>query len=528
MKSKPPSGTKKIRLEDFERAILLRPLVIEDFDALVAMQALCFPDMPTWSREQIESQLRVFPEGQLAIEYEGVLVASASSLIVDFEDYSDWHNWKEIADNGFIRNHDPRGDTLYGIEIMVHPEYRGLKLARRLYQGRRGLARRFNLARSIVGGRIPNYHAHAATLSAREYAEQVVEGRIYDPVLTTQSANGFVLKQLIPNYFPSDVASCGYATFLEWTNLDYFSDPRRRYQRVHNVRIAAIQYLMRSVASIEEFEAQCTFFIDAASDYKTDFVVFPELLTTQMLSFVKSHERPQDAARELAKLTPRYLEFFTEMAIKFNVNIIGGSQFVVEGDTLRNVSYLFRRDGGIDRQYKIHITPSERRWWGVSAGDRVEVFETDRGKIAILICYDIEFPELARIAAARGAQILFVPFNTNDRDGYLRIRTCAQARCIENHVYTVISGCTGNLPFVDNADVHYAQSGIFTPQDVLFARDGVAAECTPNIETLVVRDVDIEQLRRHRLRGTVQNWNDRRTDIYRVVYKDGADGDIEI
>ncbi len=512
----------KIQLEDFEREILIRPLVIDDYDQLVAMQALCFVGMQTWGRDQIESQLATFPEGQLGIEYEGELVASASSLIVDFEDYSDWHNWKEIADGGYIRNHDPQGDTLYGIEIMVDPAYRGLKLARRLYQARRALARRFNLARSIVGGRIPNYHKHAEELSAREYAERVVEGQIYDPVLTTQTANGFVLKQLIPDYFPSDVASRGYATFLEWTNLDHVADPRRRYQRVHNVRIAAVQYLMRSIKSVDEFEAQCEFFIDAVSDYKSDFVVFPELFTTQLLSCLPRHGRPQESARELAKLTPRYLDFFTSMAIKFNVNIIAGSQFVIEGEQLRNVAYLFHRDGRIDRQYKIHITPAERRWWGVSPGDELEVFETDRGKVAILICYDIEFPELARLAADKGAQLLFVPFNTNDRDGYLRIRTCALARCIENHVYTVIAGCTGNLPFVDNADVHYAQSGIFTPQDVPFARDGIAAECTPNIETLVVRDVDIEQLRRHRLRGTVQNWNDRRRDLYRVVF--GPDG----
>ncbi|MEZ6014449.1 MAG: GNAT family N-acetyltransferase [Planctomycetota bacterium] len=528
MPSKKPTPHKNIRIEDFERALNIRPLAIEDFDQLIEMQQRCFPTMQPWIKDQIESQLRMFPEGQLVVDYEGRVVASASSLIVDFEDYATWHDWKEIADGGYIRNHDPEGDTLYGIEIMVHPEYRGLKLARRLYGARRELARRFNIARSIVGGRIPGYHRYKDDLTAREYAEKVVEGQIYDFVLTTQTANGFVLKQLIPDYFPSDAASCGYATFLEWTNLDYVADPRRRYQRVHNVRVAAIQYLMRPVKSIEDFEAQCAFFVDAASDYKSDFVVFPELFTTQMLSFMEPSAHPQGAARKLAELTPRFLKFFTEMAIKFNVNIIGGSQFVVDGEELHNISYLFHRDGGIDQQYKIHITPAERRWWGVMPGDKVEVFDTDRGKIAILICYDIEFPELARIAASKGAQILFVPFNTNDRDGYLRIRTCAQARCIENHVYAVVSGCTGNLPFVDNADVHYAQSGIFTPHDVPFARDGVAAECTPNIETLVVRDVDIEQLRRHRLRGTVQNWNDRRTDLYRVVYHDGDEKRSEV
>lgn len=513
----------KLRLEEFERHIHLRPLRIEDFEQLVAMQHACFPGMQGWKSEQVESQLKMFPEGQSVIEYQGRIVASASSLIVDFDEYSDWHNWKEIADAGYIRNHDPEGDTLYGIEIMVHPDFRGLKLARRLYAARKQLCRNLNLARIIIGGRIPGYHEHSHEFGAREYVEKVINRGVYDPVLTTQVANGFVLKRLIPDYFPSDTQSRGYATFLEWTNLDYQPESRYRMQRVSQVRICAVQYEMRLIHSFEEFATQCEFFIDTASDYKSDFVLFPELFTTQLLTTIKA-KFPAEAARQLAELTPRYLDLFTTLSIRYNVNIIGGSQFAVEAGELRNVSYLFRRDGTIGRQYKIHITPAERRWWGVKPGSKVEVFETDRGKIAILICYDIEFPELARIAASKGAQVVFVPFNTDNRHGYLRIRHCAQARCIENHQYVVISGCIGNLPFVENADVHYAQSGIFTPTDFSFAREGVAAECMPNIETLIVHDVDIELLRRHKQRGSVQNWNDRRTDLYRVEYRDGRDG----
>jgi predicted amidohydrolase/ribosomal protein S18 acetylase RimI-like enzyme len=517
-----PAGA-RLRLEDFERHTRLRPLRIDDFDALVEMQRLCFPGMQTWKREQIESQLAIFPDGQMVIEHDGRVVASASSLIVDFEDYSEWHDWKEIADAGFIRNHDPEGDTLYGIEIMVHPDFRGLKLARRLYGARRDLCRRMNLARSIIGGRIPGYGKHAEEMSAREYAEKVVNRGVYDPVLTTQTANGFMLKRLIPNYFPGDLDSRGYATHLEWANLDYQSGPRHRLQRVSLVRICAVQYQMRLIHSFEEFSKQCEFFIDTASDSKSDFVLFPELFTTQLLTLVDA-KHPADAARALAEMTPQYLDLFTDLAIRYNVNIIGGSMFALEEGELRNVSYLFRRDGTIGRQYKIHITPPERRWWGVKPGNRVEVLDTDRGKIAILICYDIQFPELARIAAAKGAQIVFVPFNTDGRHGYLRVRHCAQARSIENQIYVAISGCVGNLPFVENADVHYAQSGVFTPIDFSFARDGIAAECTPNIETLVLQDVDVEMLRRHRQAGSVQNWNDRRTDIYRVRYTEGRDG----
>ncbi|XZE52804.1 nitrilase-related carbon-nitrogen hydrolase [Planctomycetaceae bacterium SH139] len=188
-----------------------------------------------------------------------------------------------------------------------------------------------------------------------------------------------------------------------------------------------------------------------------------------------------------------------------------------------NVSFLFGRDGSIHRQSKLHITPSERRWWGVSGGDRFDVFDTDCGKVSLQICYDVEFPELGRMAAAMGANIIFVPFNTDSRAGYLRVRSCAAARCIENHMFAAIAGCTGNLPFVENADVHYAQTAILTPSDVMFARDGISGEANPNIETVIIQDVDLELLRRHRSTGSVQNWRDRRTDFYRLNYR--IDGD---
>ncbi len=493
---------------------------MSDFDQLVEMQLACFPGMKPWTRQHIESQLAVFPDGQMCVEYDGKVVASSASLIVSYDLHSDWHDWREVADNGYIRNHDPHGDTLYGIEIMVHPDYRGHRLSRRLYDARKQLVRRLNLSRIIIGGRIPGYQQHADEMTADEYVERVQSKELYDPVFTAQVANGFELRRLIPNYLPGDQESRGYATFLEWINHDYRRDGRPTFMAVQNVRIASVQYQMRKIAAFDELAQHVEFFVDSAADYNSDFVLFPELFTTQLLSISKE-TRPGLAARGLAEFTPQYEEIFTTFAIRYNVNIIGGSQFCLEDGVLYNVSYLFRRDGTIGRQYKMHITPSERRWWGVSPGDRLEVFDTDAGKIAILICYDVEFPELARMAVRRGAQILFVPFNTNERYGYLRVARCSQARCIENHVYVVTAGCTGNLPDVENADVHYAQSAIYTPCDVMFSRDGVAAECTPNIETVIIHDLDIEMLRRHRYDGTTTNWNDRRRDVYQVVYRDG-------
>lgn len=512
----------RIALEEFESRLIVRPLRAEDYDRLIVLERKCFPGMESWKREHVESQIDHFPDGQICVEVDGEIVASSSSLIVDFDDYENWQGWQEISDNGYIRNHDPEGDTLYGIEIMVDPEYRGYRLSRRLYGARKDLARRLNLRRIIIGGRIPGYGGHADALTAREYVDQVISKRLFDPVLTPQLANGFALQGLIPGYLPDDESSRGYATFLEWRNLDYRAEPHARQRTVAPVRISLVQYLMQRISSFEQFEKQCEFYVDTAGDYKSDFVLLPELFTTQLLSLV-DESRPGVAARRLAEYTPKYLELMSDLAMRYDVNVIGGSTFVVEEERLFNVAFLFRRDGTIEKQYKLHITPNERRWWGVEPGDRLSVLETDRGRIAVLVCYDVEFPELARIVVAQGASILFVPFNTNDRLGYLRVRSCAQARAIENQIYVAIAGCAGALPFVENADIHYSQCGIFTPSDVGFARDGVAAESTPNIETVLTEDVDIELLRRNRNGGTVRPWTDRRRDLYTVRYA-GPDG----
>jgi predicted amidohydrolase/GNAT superfamily N-acetyltransferase len=509
----------EIDVEPFETRVRVRNLTPDDFERVVTLQKLCFPTMPVWTSEQFHSQLEHFPEGQLCVELDEEVVASSSSLIVDFDLYSDWHDWTVVADGGNIGNHDPEGDTLYGIEIMVHPEHRGMKLARRLYEARKKLCRDRNLKSIVIGGRIPGYIDHQDKMTAHEYVAAVEEKRLFDPVLTTQLANEFEVRQVLPDYLPYDEDSAGWATHMEWINRDYRPFKKRTVRPVQIVRLGVVQYQMRAISSFDEFERQCTYFVDTASDYKSDFLVFPELLTTQLLTLIDA-KRPAQAARRLAEYTPRYLECFTDLAVRYHVNIVGGSNFVVEDDTLYNVSFLFRRDGSIGKQYKIHITPSERKWWGVTGGDKVEVFDTDCGRVAILICYDVEFPELARIAAAKGAKILLVPFNTDERYGYLRVRNCAMARCIENHVYCALSGCVGNLPQTDNADIHYAQSGIFTPADIPFSRDAIAAECTPNIETIVMQDLDIELLRRHKYRGSTQNWRDRRTDLYRLHWRE--------
>ena len=127
---------------------------------------------------------------------------------------------------------------------------------------------------------------------------------------------------------------------------------------------------MRAINSFEDFAKQCEYFVDVGSDAASDFVVFPEIFTTQLMSFL-NEKSPSQSVRKLTKYTPQYIELFTNLAVRYNVNIIGGSHFVEEEDEeIYNIAYLFRRDGTIEKQYKVHITPNERKWWGISSGDR--------------------------------------------------------------------------------------------------------------------------------------------------------------
>lgn len=511
----------KTDLEKHERKVVVRRLGVSDYPSVLRVQQDVFKTIDPWTRPEFLSQLRSFPEGQLGVEVDGDLVAISSSLLISGHVASSAHDFDTVTDDGFIRNHREDGEYLYGIDIAVAREYQGFRLARRLYEARKELVAEKNLKGIVIGGRIPGYARHADEMSANEYVEKVVARELDDPVLVAQLANGFEIIRVIEDYLPEDDESCGHGVLMVWKNPDY-APALGGQNHPGTARLCVVQYQMRSVTSFKDFAQQCEHFVGTASEYRSDFVLFPELLTTQLFSMLPAN-RSQDAARALDQFTDPYLETFTDLAIRYNVNIIGGSHLTIEDEKLYNVAFLFRRDGTLEKQYKIHVTPSEAKDWGVVGGERVQVFDTDRGKIAILICYDIEFPELARIAAEKGANIIFVPYNTDMRSGHLRVSYCAHARAIENHVYVALAGACGNLPHVTTAEIHYAQSGIYTPSDIHFDREGIAAECAPNQEMVLIHDLDLDKLPHHKHFGTVRNWIDRRGDLYVINYDDGTE-----
>lgn len=278
------------------------------------------------------------------------------------------------------------------------------------------------------------------------------------------------------------------------------------------VRIAAVQYLLRAIDNWDDFENQVRFVMKAAGDYKPQFVMFPEIFTTQLLSFMDTTDL-RKAVREMNDYTERYVALFSELSAQWGVYIIGGSHPTITDGKLMNTAYLFSPEGQVFTQDKIHLTRWEKEKWKGDPGHHLRVFDTKYGRIAILICYDIEFPELSRMVCEQGADIIFVPSCTDDRQGFWRVRYCCHARAIENQVYVAVTGTVGNLA-VEGLGLHFGQAAIITPSDFPFARDGIAAEGVPNMEQIVIADVDLAKLVSNRVNGTTIPLYDKRIDVY--------------
>jgi predicted amidohydrolase/ribosomal protein S18 acetylase RimI-like enzyme len=501
-----------------EHKLHLRNLRIEDYDHIRAIMERVYRNVDSpWTREQIEAMIKRFPEGQICIEDKGQTVAVALALIIDFSEYGDRHTYLEVIGEGTLENHDPEGDSLYGIEVFVHPDYQGMRLGRRLYDARKELCEKLNLRAIIVGGRIPGYRTYKDELTPQEYIKRVTRKEIYDPVLSFQLSNDFYIRKLLRGYYPEDHQSAGNAVLLGWTNIYYEAKTRLIGGRKTVVRLGAVQWQMRRFASFDDFLQQVEFFVDTVSDYEADLVLFPELFNAPLIAQFEK-DSPPEAMRKLAGYTENLREELMRLALAYNINIVTGSIPEYRDHKLYNVSFLCRRDGTWDAQYKLHITPDERGSWGLLGGDRLRVFQTDIGKIGILICYDIEFPELARILATQGVNIILVPFWTDTKNAYLRVRRCAQARAIENECYVVISGSVGNIPKVETMGIQYSQSAIFTPSDFAFPHDAIAAETTPNTETTLIADLDLDLLKELRRHGSVRNLESRRRDLYSLEW----------
>lgn len=285
-------------------------------------------------------------------------------------------------------------------------------------------------------------------------------------------------------------------------------------------RLAAVQYGLRRVASWDDFEDQVWFFAEHAAEEGVDFLLYPEFLSTQLLSLPGSPTEPAKAMRGLLDYTERYVKLFTEIAKDSGAFVVGGTH-PTEGPNgrLRNTAFMFTPNGPVVRQDKLHLTPWEAKHWGMEGGDSINVIQTPKAKVGVLVCYDAEFPELGRILAEEGVEILLVPASTDDRRGHVRVRDCCAARAIENQFYVVQAGTVGLLPKVSAMRMNCSRAAIHTPSDYPFPWNAIAAEAEFNDETSVIADVDLDTLAEVRERGSVTNSRDKRPELYETVCK---------
>ncbi len=476
-----------------------------------------------YNERKYRMQLRAFPDGQFLAEYDGKIIGYTTALILQLDDDEDLFRYPELSGNGSFSPHTPSGDTLYGADIAVHPDYRGMGVAGKLYIGRKNLLRKYNLRRMIAYGRIAGYPEHMAALTPEEYVQQVIEGKLKDLALNAHLKAGYTVKKVVFDLM-HDNESMDYCTYLEYPNPDFMSNRRKiaatpLKRPVRRIRVCAAQYLMRPIKTWSDLERNVEFFTETADTYDSHFLLLPEYFTAQMFSTMSSDMEPIKAMKKLAGMTGKYISMFKRLSKKHQLYIIGGSTAVLREDGhLYNVAHFFTPSGKVYTQDKLHITPSERELWNIRPGSGLKVFDTPLGRIAIQVCYDIEFPEVSRLLALAGAEVIFVPFSTDEKKAYYRIRYSAQARAVENYIYTVISGNAGNLPNRQYL-LNYSQSAILTPSDFAFPTHAVAAEADPNVETVVIGELALTNLAKQRDVGSVKPLFDRRTDLFELKSK---------
>lgn len=205
---------------------VIRNYTKDNFPGLIRIQKKSFPPpFPSelwWNTEQLNNHVTLFPEGALCVEVNGEIAGSMTGLLVDFDPKHPEHTWEEITDQGYIRNHNPNGNTLYVVDISVRPSYRKLGLGKWLMLSMYEVVIHKRLERLLGGGRMPGYHKKANEMTAEQYLEAVVKGVLKDPVITFLLRCGRIPVKVVPNYL-EDEESCNYGTLMEWKNPFYTS-----------------------------------------------------------------------------------------------------------------------------------------------------------------------------------------------------------------------------------------------------------------------------------------------------------------
>ncbi|MEC0230605.1 nitrilase-related carbon-nitrogen hydrolase [Paenibacillus alba] len=288
---------------------------------------------------------------------------------------------------------------------------------------------------------------------------------------------------------------------------------------MQTLTVATAQYGLQDVQSDAAFWSRLGRKLREAAEKGAKLIISPEYVTAHLLSYqqVMTHE---EACSHLDTYTSAYITFFQRYSRELNVIILGGTHICREEKGFVNKAILFFPDGRMEEQNKLHLTPEERNRWSLVEGDKLNIIETQWGRWAILTCYDIEFPELARLAAESGVELVLCPSYTDTAFGYYRVRYCCQARAIENQFFVVLSGMVGSLPEDrPQVDQGYCQAGLFTPCDTPFSEAGIIRAGELNQDMFVIAELDFAKLHENRKQGVVAPFYDRRRLYKRELRK---------
>ena len=276
-------------------------------------------------------------------------------------------------------------------------------------------------------------------------------------------------------------------------------------------KIAAAQYPIGSPANWSEYEKKITEWVGIAAAAGSKLLVFPEYFSMELVHLFPDHIRKSLSLQlgSLQEVASSFIDLFSRLALAHQVHIVAGTFPILDPDGLyRNRSYLFFPDGHHAHQDKVQMTRFENEQWKISPGHHIRTFDTELGRLGISICYDSEFPLLARQQVEAGADLIVVPSCTDTLAGYWRVRIGCQARALENQCYVVQSPTVGHAAWSEAVDVNIGAAAIYTPVDYGFPDNGVLNVGELNASQWVYADVDLANIAHIRNNGQVFNHRD--------------------
>ena len=280
-------------------------------------------------------------------------------------------------------------------------------------------------------------------------------------------------------------------------------------------RVATVQFAMKS-ETVDSLLERIDGFMREAAEWGAQILVLPEYLSGCLAPSLTATD-PRQTFENLAAASKDLLSGMHDLSAARNLWLVGGTCIEKDGSKFFNSAPIVAPDDRHWLQRKIHLTPWERQSGLLAAGDDIFVIQTPFAKIATVICYDIEFPDLSRAACEAGADILLNPSCTDNRHGFWRVRYSGHARCVENQVFTVNAPTVGWFPETSWLASNHGQASILSPCDVPFARDGIIAQGEMNIaDQMICADLRMDALRLARSGGAVTPRQDRR-DNFKVV-----------